>query len=208
MKDGDPVTPGSRSLGTGANQAAPGNSASLFMPGDLKISAAANPTTGWLLCDGSTVDRVAYAALFAAISTAYGAGDGSTTFGLPDYRGRTIVGAGTGAGLSPRAIGGKGGEENHPLAIGEVPAHAHSITDVSHRHGPDGGGDAFLTHFAASGWAYVVSYGTGANIVAAINNYPVTAYSGSGITGTNNAGGGGSHNNMQPFAVANVFIKT
>jgi microcystin-dependent protein len=207
-KDGDPTIAGSRSLGPGANQAAPGNSAGLFMPGDLKITAAVALPTGWLLCDGSTISRTTYAALFAAISTAYGAGDGSTTFGLPDYRGRTIVGAGAGAGLSPRALGGKGGEENHTLAAGEMPVHAHSITDVSHRHGPDGGGDAYLTHFAASGWAYVVTYGTGANIAAAINNYPVTAYSGTGITGTNNAGGGGGHNVMQPFAVCNVFIKT
>jgi microcystin-dependent protein len=52
--------------------------------------------TGWLLCDGSPISRTTYADLFALISTTYGAGDGSTTFNIPDMRGRAVIGAGTG----------------------------------------------------------------------------------------------------------------
>jgi microcystin-dependent protein len=63
--------------------------------GDLKWSARSTPSAGWLACDGAAVSRTTYAALFAAIGTAYGAGDGSTTFNVPDYRGRAPVGVGT-----------------------------------------------------------------------------------------------------------------
>jgi microcystin-dependent protein len=63
--------------------------------GPLPYSGATIPV-GWLECDGSAVSRTTYADLFAAISTTWGAGDGSTTFNLPDCRGRTAIGAGTG----------------------------------------------------------------------------------------------------------------
>jgi microcystin-dependent protein len=99
---------------------------SIFMPGDLKASAAVAPPTGWLLCDGRAVSRSTYAGLFAAISTAYGTGDGSTTFNLPDFRGRTIMGAGAGPGLTARAIGDKPGAEHHTHPIPGL-----SIPDLS-----------------------------------------------------------------------------
>lgn len=73
------------------------------MPGD---------PVGWLLCDGRTVSRTTYPQLFASIGTAFGGGDGSTTFNLPDLRGRTIIGAGAGPSLTARALGDDGGEEN------------------------------------------------------------------------------------------------
>lgn len=76
--------------------------------GPLPYSGATVPT-GWLECDGSAISRTTYAALFAAISTIHGAGDGSTTFNLPDPRGRVIVGAGTGTTTeSPTASSGNG----------------------------------------------------------------------------------------------------
>ena len=59
---------------------------------------------GFLLCDGSAVSRTTYADLFAALGTTWGAGDGSTTFNLPDLRGRSALGAGTGSGLTPRSL--------------------------------------------------------------------------------------------------------
>lgn len=65
-------------------------------PGSIFEYAAASAPTGYLLCDGSAVSRTTYAALFTAISTSYGVGDGSTTFNVPDRRGRVGVGYGTG----------------------------------------------------------------------------------------------------------------
>lgn len=63
-----------------------------FQPGDIVETASAAARAGWLLCDGSAISRTTYADLFAAISTTYGVGDGSTTFNLPDLRGRVGVG--------------------------------------------------------------------------------------------------------------------
>lgn len=84
---------------------------------------------GFLLCDGAAVSRATYAALFAAIGTGYGIGDGSSTFNLPDLRGRVAVGKGSHGDVD--ALGDSDG-----LAVGSRrPAHAHSISaDGSHSH--------------------------------------------------------------------------
>jgi microcystin-dependent protein len=97
---------------------------------------ASAPNAGWLYCDGTAVSRTTYGALFGVIGTTYGAGDGSTTFALPDLRSRVPVGAGVSApaGLTARALASVGGEESHALAQTEMPGHVHSITDVSHNH--------------------------------------------------------------------------
>lgn len=86
-----------------------------------------NVPTGYLLCDGSTISRSTYSALFAIIGTGYGAGDGSTTFNLPDFRGRTAIGAGQGAGLSVRVRGDMVGTETHTLTENQMPSHIHSM---------------------------------------------------------------------------------
>lgn len=98
----------------------------------LPYSANSIPS-GWLVCDGSEVSRTTYAALFGIIGTVWGAGDGSTTFNLPDLRGRTPIGAGTGAGLTARTLGQSLGAETHQLTTGEIPAHVHT-------YGPNSGG--------------------------------------------------------------------
>lgn len=100
------------------NALAPG----LFESGDLKPTARANPPTGWLLCDGSAVSRVTYKALFDAIGTAFGVGDGATTFNVPDLRGRAAVGVDGAAGrlTAKDALGNSGGEEKHDLTEAEI----------------------------------------------------------------------------------------
>ncbi len=92
----------------------------------LPYSGSAAPV-GWLVCDGSEVSRTTYAALFAIIGTVWGAGDGSATFKLPDGRGRALIGAGTGTGLTARALGQAVGAETHQLTIDQMPAHTHII---------------------------------------------------------------------------------
>lgn len=95
-------------------------------PGTIKSWAGASVPAGWLNCDGAAISRSTYAALFATVGTAYGVGDGSTTFNVPDRRGRVIVGAGTGSGLSARSRGQSGGAETHPLTGSENGAHSHT----------------------------------------------------------------------------------
>ena len=107
-------------------------------PGALRVQADAIEDPGWLLADGRAVSRAAYAVLFAHIGTTYGAGDGSSTFNLPDLRGRTVVAADTqggtaanrltGAGGVPGYLGGSGGTEAAALTGGQMPSHSHGAS--------------------------------------------------------------------------------
>ena len=106
--------------------------------------------TGFLVCNGSLVSRTTYATLFSAIGTVWGAGNGSTTFAIPNLQGRFAIGSD-----SSRAVGDLGGTENVALTSGQIPAHTHSdgtlttTTVSSHSHG-DGsytaGGATSHTH--------------------------------------------------------------
>lgn len=84
--------------------------------------------TGWLLCDGTAVSRTTYADLFTAISTAYGTGDGSTTFNLPDLQGRVAVGKG-----SHTDVDALGDSDGSALAS-RRPKHKHTVNETAHSH--------------------------------------------------------------------------
>ena len=172
--------------------------AKLHVPGDLIVSAAAT-RAGCLLCDGSAVSRTDYAALFAAIGSAYGDGDHTGTFNLPDYRGRAIVGAGAGGGLTNRALGSHGGEEAHKLTAAELASHNHTTPEVKLTDDQGHGAIFTYTNTAAAG-------GSGRMQLAPWSpGFPVLLAPGSF---TSSAGGNGAHNTMPPYAVANVFIVT
>jgi microcystin-dependent protein len=106
--------------------------------GDVKVRAINEGSDSWLVCAGQAVSRTTYADLFAEIGTTYGAGDGSTTFNVPDYRGRVPVGmdnlGGSDAGRLSWAnvMGTTGGTETVTLTTAEMPAHTH--TGPSHTH--------------------------------------------------------------------------
>lgn len=79
---------------------------------------------GWAFCDGQLLAVSQNDALFSLLGTIYG-GDGRTTFGLPDLRGRLPIHAGQGPGLSQRRLGSKGGAENVTLTVNQLPNHNH-----------------------------------------------------------------------------------
>lgn len=94
--------------------------------GSIIPTARAAAPTGFLLCDGAEVSRTTYAALFAAIGTAYGAGDGSTTFNVPNMQGRVPVGRDA-VQTEFDTLGEVGGAKTHTLSIGEIPSHSHTV---------------------------------------------------------------------------------
>lgn len=98
--------------------------------GSITLWSTATPPLQWLECDGSAVGRTTYPALFRVIGTTYGAGDGSTTFNLPNTQGATI------RGYKPTTypLAATGGNDQPLLTASQIPAHAHTITDAGHRH--------------------------------------------------------------------------
>jgi microcystin-dependent protein len=119
-----------------------GPTASSDLPaGSIMAFAGSSAPNGWLICDGSAVNRTTYASLFAAIGSAWGNGDGSTTFNLPDFRGRFLRGVDGGAGRDPEAgnriasnPGGNTGNNVGTVQGDEVKPHNHTITDPGHNH--------------------------------------------------------------------------
>lgn len=106
--------------------------AAALPPGAVQLFAMATPPTGWLSCDGSAVSRTTHARLFAALGTNYGAGDGSTTFNLPDLRGEFVRGWDDGRGVdSGRALGSSQADElashGHNASASSVPDHVHGL---------------------------------------------------------------------------------
>lgn len=125
---GDLTSTGNSSV---ANLAVSGY-ANLPPPGAVMAFAMATAPNGWLKCNGAAVSRTTYVALFTAIGTTYGVGDGATTFNLPDLRGEFVRGLDDGRGVDTgRALGSYQGDDNKQ--------HAHGVTDPGHTHQAIGG---------------------------------------------------------------------
>lgn len=192
-----------------------------FSTGDLRTTTGKTLDANiWLLCDGKPYSRTAYPDLnkfLAANGYPYGNGDGSTTFNVPNFSGRTPVGPGAGTGggvsgvtgtapnggstLTARVPGDWGGAESHTLGVSEMPSHAHGGSTGA----PSWNGSAGLGVYSSGG----------------ANNFVAITWGGAFIGGDNrkyndfnhthsisSEGGGGAHNNVQPFLVCNFYIKT
>ena len=188
-------------------------------PGTLLQFAGVTSPPGFLLTYGQAISRSTYSQLWATIGTTWGAGDGSTTFNLPDIRGRLLAGAdnmgGTAANnLTGYTVGTTGGAQAVTLTSTQIPAHTH--TDAGHTHPIT---DQTHSHIVASYGAF--SAASGGAVVRFVGAYPNTYNDGqtqavaTGITGTNsgnasiqpNTGGGGAHSIVQPTAAVNVMIR-
>jgi microcystin-dependent protein len=158
---------------------------------------------GWLPCDGRAVSRTTYSELFSKLSTTYGTGDGTTTFNIPDCRGRVSAGkddmGGVGAnrltdqdgGIDGSTLGAVGGEETHKLTVDELALHGHQF-----RTGADDGNINFSGGMAMEGTNQV--------------NHPAYTGTPSSDPGKQIGGAGGDepHNNVQPTIIFNKIIWT
>ena len=172
--------------------------------GMLAPFAGSTAPTGWLLSDGSAVSRTTYSALFTAIGTTYGTGDGSTTFNLPDLRGRTPFGkddmGGTAQNRITSAISGVTGT-TLGAAGGDQRLHAHdhpnSVATSSHVHAQT---SAFTTTYSANNGYQFTLGGT-------VSNQTVNTAGPSASTTVGNNTQGGTAQNLPPAIILNYIIK-
>lgn len=202
------------------------------------------PGANWLFAQGQAVSRSTYSALFGVVGTTYGAGDGSTTFNLPNLQGRIPVGRDTGQ-VEFDVLGETGGAKTHTLTLGEMPshshvqdahnhgqnahnhvqdAHGHGVNDPTHAHAQNiganpgaGSSTGFDMTSVSSTSTTLGQYQNGINTGAAATNISIqnNTATNQAATATNiaatatnqNTGGGGAHNNLQPYIVLNYIIK-
>lgn len=93
--------------------------------GEIRFFAGNFAPRSWAFCEGQLLPISQNSALFSILGTIYG-GDGRTTFGLPDMRGRVAIHAGNGPGLSDRRLGAKGGTETNTVTTAQIPSHNHT----------------------------------------------------------------------------------
>jgi microcystin-dependent protein len=225
--------------------------------GAVTSYAGSTAPSNWLLCDGSAISRTTYATLFSIVSTTYGVGDGSTTFNLPNLKGKIPVGLDS-TQTEFDALAETGGAKTHTLTTSEIPGHTHT-TNIGHGHGStlaapahthsvdpavvtttgngrhthspaDINAKALLTSNAGTSDYNFVSSGTRSFEDATINGgdhthtvdipattsgpASATALTGAitdlattNVTSSTGSGGGGAHNNLQPYIVLNYIIK-
>jgi microcystin-dependent protein len=158
--------------------------------GEIRIFGGNFAPLGWAFCNGAILAIAQNDALFSLIGTTYG-GDGQSTFALPDLQGRVPIHQGTGAGLSPRIMGDKGGVEAVILTVNQIPGHTHSIPcsqAAGSKRTPIGGWPA------ADATAVTTLYAAG----------PANAVMHPQAVGS--AGGSQPHENRMPFLAVSYII--
>lgn len=156
---------------------------------EVRIFAGNFAPRGWAFCDGQLLPISQNTALFSLIGTTYG-GDGRTSFGLPDLRGRAPIGPRHGAGLSNYVVGQKGGAEHVTLTTNQIPAHNHRIKAVT-----TGGTSTTPTdHLLGDSAAFDNEF----------SNAPANTNMSADMVA--NTGGNQSHENRQPFLAINYII--
>lgn len=201
-----------------------------MIAGAIYMYAGSVAPTGFLMCDGSAVSRTTYANLYAAIGDLYGAGDGSTTFNLPDLSGRVVIGAD-----SNHALASSGGEETHSLTSSEIPSHTHTVPSHTHTSSIKATTPKFVHTITQAAFNYNKASGSvgttntsggrpqysGAKTATGsrTTNVAISAHDAAACTmsggvsdcaafDTEPSGSGAAHENMQPYLTMSYIIST
>ena len=156
--------------------------------GEIRMFAGNFAPRSWAFCDGQLLAITQNEPLFSLLGTIYG-GDGRTTFGLPDLRGRVPIHAGSGPGLSPRNLGTKAGLETVVVSQNQLPAHSHALqgsTDLADSPNP---ADRVVA--------------TSTTVDLYIQEAPADALAADSIGAT---GGSQAHDNVMPFLCIHFII--
>lgn len=156
--------------------------------GEIRMFAGNFAPRGWAFCDGQLLAVSQNDALFSLLGTIYG-GDGRTTFGLPDLRGRLPMHAGTGPGLDSRRLGAKLGTEQETLTVNQLPSHTHPIRASSAAGSQSDPNDEFL--------------GASPNVRV---YRPADANADMAAASISEIGGSRSHTNVMPFLCVHFII--
>ena len=155
--------------------------------GEIRMFAGNFAPRGWAFCDGQLLAVSQNDALFSLLGTIYG-GDGRTTYGLPDLRGRIPIHAGSGPDLSSRNLGSKSGAEKVTLTVNQLPSHRHTwkAASASAQNRTPVGNALASPSSAAFG---------NASALVSLNSSTVA-----------NQGGSRSHTNLMPFLCIHFII--
>ena len=178
---------------------------------EIRMFAGNFAPRGWAFCEGQLLSIPQHQALFSLLGTMYG-GDGRTTFGLPDLRGRVPMGVGQGPGLSNHPQGQKGGQETVTLTTNEIPSHNHGVSEgtinasaslnaFSERGNSN---DPTGRRLANSGRFDIEYLDAGTEVQMESGAVKVSGT----VTGqtTTNTGGTNAHSNLQPFTTIRFII--
>lgn len=190
-----------------------GNPYNIPLGGGMDYWGPTAPNSSFVFPFGQAISRTTYATLFSLVGSTYGAGDGSTTFNIPDLRGRvTARPDNMGGGSDPNrltvgalagvrnSIGGAGGESAHTLTAAEIP----SITSAGSATGSLTGA---ITAVAAVTTTGLSGGGSSVNIPFAASSIGVTVSGALTVAATSNNTGGGTHNVMQPTILCNYIMR-
>jgi microcystin-dependent protein len=188
--------------------------------GVVSAFAGVNAPAGWLMCAGQAVSRTDYSALFNALSTTYGAGNGSTTFNLPDLRGRVPAGVDNMGGsaasrltstvlTASNTLGATGGAQTHTLSEAQMPSHTHIQNQHSHPMDFDPIDERTQFSGISSANSTVIGFGDATVVPTywAFSNTYTSGATRTAIPTNQTTGSGTAHTNTQPTLVLNYIIK-
>lgn len=202
-----------------------GNPFNIPLGAMLPYIAATAPNSNFALPFGQAISRTTYASLFSLVGTTYGPGDGTTTFNIPDLRGRVAAGLGnmggsdagrlTGSyfGASGTTLGSVGGLESQTLDATEIPAHSHpnTLNDPGHTHTASTSSDGNTSIMEANlnlgtigpAQGRFLNYAGGSPAAFLAANHAT----GMSISNNNNTGGGNPHPNVQPTIILGYILR-